>query len=328
MGLPSIPYNKKISHVSESHLGYVLAIASAALFGLIHSVSKPLLSSSSTVVEINPITLAAIIYIINGLFFTPIKKNVNSTNKITRKNFFIIIMIGIAEVIALIMYFFGLKESTAVNASILANGEIIFTVLVAMTIFREKLKKSELGPFALMIVGIVFVPLGYDLYHNGLVFTDLVFGDLLILFSGVFYAIDVNLSKYVSNKIDPKRIVQLASFAAGGLAFSLILILQIPFEIDFRQIPSIVVIGLFGTGIATFFFIFSLRYIGAIRTILLFSTTTVFGMIFAALLLQETITLSNVFSIILVSSGTYLLRNRLGKSEIIGNPIEQDSKSG
>ena len=328
MGLPSIPYNKKIAHVSESHIGYVLAIASAALFGLIHSVSKPLLSSSSTVVEINPITLAAIIYIINGLFFTPIKKNVNSTNKITRKNFFIIIMIGVAEVIALIMYFFGLKESTAVNASILANGEIIFTVLVAMTIFREKLKKSELGPFALMIVGIVFVPLGYDLYHNGLVFTDLVFGDLLILFSGVFYAIDVNLSKYVSNKIDPKRIVQMASFAAGGLAFSLILILQIPFEIDFRQIPSIVVIGLFGTGIATFFFIFSLRYIGAIRTILLFSTTTVFGMIFAAMLLQETITLSNVFSIILVSSGTYLLRNRLGKSEIIGKPIEQDSKSG
>ena len=328
MGLPSIPYNKKIAHVSESHIGYVLAIASAALFGLIHSVSKPLLSSSSTVVEINPITLAAIIYIINGLFFTPIKKNVNSTNKITKKNFFIIIMIGVAEVIALIMYFFGLKESTAVNASILANGEIIFTVLVAMTIFREKLKKSELGPFALMIVGIVFVPLGYDLYHNGLVFTDLVFGDLLILFSGVFYAIDVNLSKYVSNKIDPKRIVQLASFAAGGLAFSLILILQIPFEIDFRQIPSIIVIGLFGTGIATFFFIFSLRYIGAIRTILLFSTTTVFGMIFAAMLLQETITLSNVFSIILVSSGTYLLRNRLGKSEIIGNPIEQDSKSG
>jgi len=320
MGLPSIPYNKKIAQISQSHLGYVLAIASAALFGLIHSVSKPLLSSSSTAVEINPITLAAIIYIINGLFFTPIKKNVNSTYKITRKNFFIIIMIGVAEVIALIMYFFGLKESTAVNASILANSEIIFTILVAMTVFREKLKKRELWPFALMIAGIVFVPLGYELYHNGLVFTDLVVGNLLIIFSGVFYAIDVNLSKYVSNKIDPKRIVQLASLAAGGLAFSLILILQIPFEIDFRQIPSIVVIGLFGTGIATFFFIISLRFIGAIRTILLFSTTTVFGMVFAAIFLQETVTLSHVFSIILVSSGTYLLRNRLGKSEIIFIP--------
>ena len=327
MGLPSIPYNKKIARISESHLGYVLAIASAALFGLIHTVSKPLLSSSSTAVEINPITLAAIIYIINGLFFTPIKKNVNSTYKITRKNFFIIIMIGVAEVIALIMYFFGLKESTAVNASILANSEIIFTILVAMTVFREKLKKRELWPFALMIAGIVFVPLGYELYHNGLVFTDLVVGNLLIIFSGVFYAIDVNLSKYVSNKIDPKRIVQLASLAAGGLAFSLILILQIPFEIDFRQIPSIVVIGLFGTGIATFFFIISLRFIGAIRTILLFSTTTVFGMVFAAIFLQETVTLSHVFSIILVSSGTYLLRNRLGKSEIIDNPIERGSKN-
>lgn len=327
MGLPSIPYNKKIARISESHLGYVLALASAALFGLIHSVSKPLLSSTSTAIEINPITLAAIIYIINGLFFTPIKKNVNSTYKITRKNLFIILMIGVAEVTALIMYFFGLKESTAVNASILANSEIIFTILVAMTVFREKLKKSELGPFALMIAGIVFVPLGYELYHNGLVFTGLIVGNLLIIFSGVFYAIDVNLSKYVSNKIDPKRIVQLASFAAGGLAFSLVLILQIPFEIDFRQIPSIVVIGLFGTGIATFFFIISLRFIGAIRTILLFSTTTVFGMVFAAIFLQETVTLSHVFSIILVSSGTYLLRKRLGKSEIIDKPIERGSKN-
>jgi len=315
---------KNIIHFSPTHVGYVLAIAAAALAGLIHSISKPLLSSTGPfTVEINPVTLAAIIYIINGLFFTPIKKNTNIDSKISRKNFLILAIVGVAEVTALIMYFFGLKDATATHAAILNNGEMIFTVLIAMTIFREKLQKKELAPFSMIIIGIAVLPIAYDFYHNGMVFADLVFGDMLILFAGVFFAIDINLSRYLSNKIDARRIVQLASFAAGGFAFCLILIFQIPFEINLSQIPSIVIIGLFGTGVSTFFFLISLKLLGAIRTILLYSTTIVFGIIFASIFLHEIISLSNILSIILVSIGIYLLRNRLGKIKMIDKPIEK-----
>jgi len=56
-----------------------------------------------------------------------------------------------------------------------------------------------------------------------------------------------------------------------------------------------------------------LRYIGAVRTILIFSTTSVFGALFAHVLLGEIITLANVGAIGLVIVGTYFLRKKLSK---------------
>ena len=106
----------------------------------------------------------------------------------------------------------------------------------------------------------------------------------------------------------------------------LIFIFQIPFEVNVSQLPRIIVIGLFGTGVATFFFINSLRLIGAIRTVLIFSSTTVFGIFFANIFLQETVSIQNILSMILVFSGIYLLRNRLGKSKTIDELIDTESK--
>ncbi|MGI0041859.1 MAG: DMT family transporter, partial [Nitrosopumilaceae archaeon] len=77
--------------------------------GLIHSVSKPILEfSSSNTVEINPLTFAAIIFIVNGMFFTPIRKNGEPVKKIGRRNYFLLILIGVVEVLAISTYFFGL----------------------------------------------------------------------------------------------------------------------------------------------------------------------------------------------------------------------------
>jgi len=46
---------------------------------------------------------------------------------------------------------------------------------------------------------------------------------------------------------------------------------------------------------------------------LVFSTTTVFGVMFSNLLLGEIITMVNVGSMVIVIVGTYLLRNRLAR---------------
>jgi len=311
---PKSSFFQKVSHPSP-RLGYVFVIVAAALAGLIHSVSKPILEYSNTnTVEINPLTLAAIIFIVNGMFFTPIRKNMESA-KIGRRNYFLLAIIGIVEVLAISTYFFGLKESTAVNASILTNGEIIFSIFIALIVFKEKLGKKELPYFSMIIIGASLIPIGFDLYQHDMNLSGLVFGDLLILLAGLFYAIDINMCKLVSDKINAKKITQISSFAGGGFALFLILIFQIPFNVSLSHIPNIAVIGIFGTGLSTYFFIMALRSIGAVRTILLYSSTSVFGMIFATLLLHEVITLQNALSIALVLGGMYFLRNRLGNDK-------------
>ncbi|MGI0027318.1 MAG: EamA family transporter [Nitrosopumilaceae archaeon] len=321
--------NIKTKVESSGRMGYVLIILAAALTGLVHTLSKPLLSyvgPSGT--EINPITLAAVIYIINGLFFTPIRKNNNPIKKLDKKSLLLITIIGLAEVSGIITYFFGLKESTAVNASILTNGEIVFSILIALVIFKERLKKREYIPFSMIIAGIILIPIGYELFHAQMTLTDLILGNLLILLSGVFYAMDVNLCKYVTDKIDPKKITQVVSFVGAGFAFFLLFVLQIPITINISQLPSIAILGIFGTGVSTFFFLIAIKLIGTVRTVLLYSANFVFGVIFAIAFLHENLVPSNLASIALAIGGIYLLRNRIGKVEAEGNPTKIESKNG
>ena len=317
MSLIGVFVNQKNRLANSPFFGYAVILVAAILAALLHTISKPLLDSSvSGITEINPITLAAIIFLFNGLFFTPFKREKETKGALGRKNIFFLVVLGILEISAIITYFFGLKDSTAVNASILTNGEILFTILIAVIIYQDRIGKKEMPAFTMIVTGIILLPVVYELYSTGLVITDLVFGNLLLILAGVFVALDINLCRHITDKIGPKKITQWVSFIGSGFAFLLILVFQIPFNIDLQQLPSIAIIGLFGTGMTTFLFLISLKLIGTVRSMLLFSTTSVFGVIFASIFLHESITLTNVASIILVSAGLYILRYRLGKNEI------------
>jgi len=291
-------------------------IISAAFTGLTNAFAKPLIDIEGfPTMEISPIALVAMIYLINALFFTPFTKNSVPVRSIGRRNMFFLALIGIAEVSALMTYFFGLKETTAINSAIMSEGEMIFSLLIAVTILRERLRRNELTPFAMIIVGMVLIPVGIDLYENGFTLSNIVFGDCLILISGLFYALDINLCKYVAKRLDARRITQLSSLVSGVFAVGLMVMFNIPFNVDWSQVPSIVLLAIIGTGIAAFLFIIALRLIGAIRTLLIFSTSAAFGVVFSSIFLGEAITIANVVSITLVMGGIYLLRNRLAEDD-------------
>ena len=143
--------------------------------------------------------------------------------------------------------------------------------------------------------------------------SSLLIGNILIIFSGLLYAIDAHISKYVSDKIDAKRITQITSFASGLFTLFILTILGISFDVDLKDIPIFFVLAFVGTGIDTLFFVMTLRLLGGVRTILLYSTTVIFGILFSSIVLSEEITIMDMFSTILVLSGIYFLRNKLGE---------------
>lgn len=296
-------------------LGYVFAVLAAVLASLTHSLSKPLLENIEPTQAMNPLVLAVLIYMVAGLFLTPIKKSGKSIKKIGRKNLLLLSMIGIAEVAAMIVSFFGITETTAVNASIFINAEIIFSISIAAILFKERLRQNEILPFGLILMGVVAIPVGYDFYQHGMAFTNLVLGDLLIILGGLFFSISNIISKYVSSNIDAKRITQVSSFVAAGFGLVMIFNFNIPLDIPLSQLPTVVAMGILDVGLATLLFIIALRTIGAIKTILIFSTATVFGMIFAHILLSEPITALNIVSIASVFVGLYWLRNRFSEDD-------------
>ena len=316
------------TRIVSNRSGYLLAITAAALTGMIHSIPKQLFSFSPSSVELSPLTFVAIVYLINGVFFTPMKKDSVPISKLGKRNLYLIMAIALAEVSGLVAYFFGLKQSTAINGSILTNGEIIFAVLIAVTVFRERLLKKEIIPFTAIIIGIIALPFGYELYQSHVSITDLIMGNLLILLSGVFCATDVLLCRFVAGKVDTKRITQLVSFIGAGFVLTSMVAFHVPFQVDIMQLPSIALLGLFGTGFATFLFLAALKLIGTTRTVLLYSTNFIFGVVFATVFLRESLTLVNILSLSLVSVGIYLLRNKLVTIQEYIAPVQIHHKRG
>jgi len=250
------------------------------------------------------------------VFFTPLaRRSSDSITKIDRRSLIVIVGIGVAELIGMGLYFVGLKDSTAINASLFDNAEIVFALMIAIIIFRERLTKNELVPFIMIIFGVMILPIVYDMSHTGLVMTELLYGDILIIVSGLFLAIDVNLYKFVSNKISSHRIMQLYSFSGGALALGVIFVFDIPIEVNWDQMIPIILVSILGVGLPTMFFLIAIRLIGPVKTILVYSTTSIFGLAFAALILGESFSYVHGISTAIVIVGIYLLRKRLSACE-------------
>ena len=288
-----------------------------------HVISKPMLEHSENMIEINPIVLAFLVYFIGGIFFTPMAKKTHSISKFGKKDWIFMSVIGTTEVAALIAYFYGLSTATAVNASIFSNNEIIFSLVIAMLIFKERLRMKECIPFSMIVVGMMIIPIGNDLVQNNFSLGHMVTGDLLIVLSGVLYAIDITLCKYISDRFDARRVTQVTSFICAAVAISMIVALEIPFDVEWTQLPGIAVISILGTGMSTLFFLMALKMIGTVRTVLLYSTTALFGVIFSGIFLAEAITMLDIISLALVLGGIYMLRNKLAATEEHG-PEEEE----
>ena len=292
-------------------LGIALTLAAASMEALADVIPKPLMADTQ-ILPASPLLIVFLIYIVNGAIFTPLTVKSRPLSKFSIKPLYALTALGIVEVLSTIFFLYGLKDTSAINAAILGNSEIVFGIIIAMIVLGERIKRKEILPFMLIGIGAILIPLGTDISEGGFM-TNFVVGDLMILISGLFLGIVMTMYKRMGDKFDSKRIIQYTSFVGAAVALGGILIMGIPFELDPNHLPTILVTGIIGIGMPVFFILIALRYIGAVRTILVFSTTTVFGVMFSNLLLGEIITMVNVGSIGVVIVGTYLLRKRLAR---------------
>ena len=292
-----------MSSIFQNHvlLGYVSAIVAAVLFGSVSAVAKPAL------VSIHPILLASSVYLLASLVATPLvkrKQQHSATTTFRDKSLLLAIAIS-GAVIGPIMFFAGLEESTASDSALLLNGEIIFSVFLAILLFRERIPTSGYLAVAMVIAGIIIVTTNMEFSLSAFDVQNA--GNLLIIGATLFWALDNNLSKILSTKLDIARIVQLKSLIGGSILLLLVFLLQIPINIELEHIPNILLLGIAGFGASIFLFLHSLKRIGTVRTVMIFSTSSVFGLFFAAMFLQEEISHFQVIAMGVILSGFYLL---------------------
>jgi len=284
-------------------LGYVFALLSALTFGLVSAIAKPLVGS------VNPLLLASFVYLISAVALTPIAQKTKSES-MKKRDYYLILLISLfGAVIAPSLYFSGLIHTSASDAALLANGEVFFSVLLAMIFFKEKLHRLGYVSMLLILVGLIIVTTNLD--FSDFTLEQIHYQDVLVITSMLFWALDNNLSRIIAQKLNSAKIVQIKS-AIGGTSLFLITVFwfKIPLNLDMSQIPAIILLGTVGFASSLYFFLNGLKHIGTIRTIMIFSLSSVFGLVSAFILLGEQISYYQIIAAGIMFGGVYLMNKK------------------
>jgi drug/metabolite transporter (DMT)-like permease len=285
-------------------VGYISVLFASALFGSVFTLAKVPLTS------VDPLALSAIVYIIAGVGLIPFAKA--SFRFKTKEEYYylaIITIFGAVAAPALLLY--GLQHTNASDAAILANGEIVFTILISATFFGEK-PQGKIGLFAviLVIIGLFIATTNLKVSETILEFNA---GNLLILVSMLMWAIDNNISRRLTSNSSPAKIAMVKSFCGGLVLLAIALALGKSGEITSIE-PGLwlIIIGMSisGFGGALLLFLHGIKRIGTVKTMSVFSMTPIFGIIIAALALGESISVFQGIATGLIIAGILLVTRR------------------
>ena len=238
--------------------GILLAILAAAPY----SVNVPL---SKLLLDYMPSTLmAGFLYLGAGVGMGAIAlvrraaKRERTESRLTGRELPYVIAMILLDIAAPVCLLFGLASTTAANASLLNNFEIVATALIALVVFREKIS-------ARLWLGILFVTLSCAL----LSFEDIAslqfsYGSLFILLACICWGFENNCTRKISSK-DPQQIVLLKGIFSGlgSLAIGLAIGERVTV---LWSVFAVLGIGFVAYGLSIFFYVYAQRCLGAART--------------------------------------------------------------
>jgi len=286
----------------QIRLGYVFAIGSAVAFGSVSVLAKPLVSS------VDPILLASLVYIISAITLSPFAQK--KKKSLTKRDLLLVLSIALCgAVIAPSLYFVGLTHASASDAALIANGEVFFSVLLAVLFFREKLRVVGWIAILLVLAGMAIITTNLDLTTFTL--QQIHYKDMLLIISMLFWGLDNNLSRYLAQKMDVANIVQIKSAIGGGMLLVIaLLVFRVNINLQTEQILPILVLGSVGFAVSLFFFLQGLKRIGTVRTITIFSMSSVFGLVAASIFLAEQTSWYQIMAAGIMILGIYLVSRK------------------
>lgn len=259
--------------------GIFLAILAAAFY----AVSSPL---SKILLDYMPSTLmAGFLYIGAGMgmgaiaLIRKLKKTENAEMKLTKKELPYAVAMILLDIAAPICLLLGLKSTSAANASLLNNFEIVATAIIALAVFKEKISMR-------LWFGILFVTLSCTL----LSFEDIAslqfsFGSLFILIACVCWGFENNCTRKISSK-DPLQIVLLKGIFSG--LGSIVIGLMIGERITaLWSVFAVLGVGFVAYGLSIFFYVYAQRILGAARTSAYYAIAPFIGTLLSLAIFRE-----------------------------------------
>ena len=278
--------------------GIAFAILAAALYSINAPFSKILL-------EFMPPTLmAGFLYVGAGIgiafiaLIRKIKKYETKELKLTKSELPYTIAMIILDIAAPIFLLFGLNATTAANASLLNNFEIVATAIIALMVFKERISPR-------LWFGILFITLSCGILSfedvSSLHFS---YGSLFVLLSAICWGFENNCTRKISSK-DPLQIVLLKGIFSG--IGSLIIGLYMGERTaSLWSIFAVLCIGFIAYGLSIYFYVYAQRLLGAARTSAYYAVAPFIATILSLIILREIPDITYYFALVLMIIGAWL----------------------
>ncbi|HEX2557768.1 MAG TPA: DMT family transporter [Nitrososphaera sp.] len=282
-------------------IGYLSVLFAAALFGSVFTLAKVPLAT------VDPLVLAAVAYTVAGLALIPFAKA--SFKLDTKRDYLYLGIITITgAVVAPTLLLYGLAQTEASDASILANGEVLFTIILSAIFFGEK-PNGRRGLFAviLVIIGLFMATTNLKVSETILQFNA---GNIMILASMSMWAIDNNVSRRLTSTVSPAKISMIKSLLGGLVLLAIAVALGRGGAIASIE-PGlwliIIVMAVSGFGGALLLFLQGIKRIGTVKTMSIFAMTPIFGIAIAAVALGESISAFQMVATGLIIAGILII---------------------
>ena len=278
--------------------GILLAVLAAAFYALNSPLSKLLLD------HMPPTLMAGFLYAGAGLgmgVIALIRKAANvqkNESRISKKELPYTIAMILLDIAAPICLMIGLNRTTAANASLLNNFEIVATALIALAVFRERISPRLFG-------GILFVTLSCAV----LSFEDITslrfsVGSLFILLAAVCWGFENNCTRKISSK-DPLQIVLLKGIFSG--LGSVIIGLCLGERLSsLWSVIAVLGVGSVAYGLSIFLYVYAQRSLGAARTSAYYAIAPFIGVLLSLVIFREMPTYVYFIALALMIVGTWL----------------------
>ena len=278
--------------------GYSAILTASAAFGASATLGTLLLAKSGVV---DPLAALIVAHGLAALVFLPFAPKA----RLRREDARFLLLWGVnGAAIAPALWFFGLAQSTAINAALLANMEALWTVAFAYVFLKERVPRRGFLGIAVLLVGALAVTTNFD--FASVEFRQYLFGNLLLILSSLCFGIDNNMSRVLVMKYDRRAIPFYKIVIGLAVLAPLTLILGTSFALDLNQLTLAALLGLVGVVVVIWFFYIAFQEIGAMRTGAIISTSALFGVAIAFAVFGTPPTAVQFGGGLLMVAGTFL----------------------
>lgn len=279
--------------------GQILAILSAALFGISPVLCKMLIG------DMSPALLAGLLYLGSGigLQFLLICQRRNSMREIGQispvSRFKLLGAVIAGGVAAPLCLTYGIKYGAASEVTLLLNLETVATTLISRFIFKEYIgPRVWTGKILILTAASIIV-----IRMEGYLYFSL--SGLLVVFACIFWGLDNNLTRDVEEL--PAAVLAGIKGLGAGVFTTLLALLFTSGSASGLQVGGALSIGALSYGLSLVLFVEALRRIGSARTSTFFAVGPFIGTLLSVVMLGERPPVAFWFAAALMLGGVFLL---------------------